>query len=141
MRYVLDSSVALKAVLAEVDSWKAIRLLDEYARQLHELISPDVFIPEVANGLISAERQGRLKPGEAAVLINDILLNRPGIIPCSTVLVRGMEIALLNRQAVYDCLYVALAEQQKCEFLTADEMMAKKLRPSFPFIVTLSSLP
>jgi predicted nucleic acid-binding protein len=141
MKYVLDSSVALKAVLPEVDSWKAIRLLDEYRRQLHDLIAPDVFIPEVANGLVSAERQGRVKPGESGLLVNDLLLNQPAIIPCNVVLVRGMEIALLNKQAVYDCLYVALAEQEKCEFLTADDAMAKKLRAFFPFIVSLSALP
>jgi hypothetical protein len=43
MKYVLDSSVALKFVLPEVDSGKAIRLRDDYRKSIHELISPDIW--------------------------------------------------------------------------------------------------
>ena len=34
-----------------------------------------------------------------------------------------MEISLSTRQAVYDCVYVALAEDQDCEMLTADDQL------------------
>src|SRR4029077_1837972 len=60
MKYVLDSSVALKFVLPEVDSGKAIRLRDDYRKSIHNLISPDIFTSEVANGLVSAERSARI---------------------------------------------------------------------------------
>jgi hypothetical protein len=43
MKYVLDSSVALKFVLPEVDSGKAVRLRDDYRKSIHDLISPDIF--------------------------------------------------------------------------------------------------
>jgi predicted nucleic acid-binding protein len=65
MRYVLDSSVALKWVLPEADSANAIRLRDEYKSGVHELLAPDIFTPEVANGLASAERQSRIKAGRS----------------------------------------------------------------------------
>jgi predicted nucleic acid-binding protein len=42
---------------------------------------------------------------------------------------------------VYDCLYVALAEREGCEFLTADDRLLKKLCIQFPFIVSLASIP
>jgi predicted nucleic acid-binding protein len=45
------------------------------------------------------------------------------------------------RHSVYDCLYVALAEREKCELVTADDKLIKNLTPQFPFIVPLSSLP
>lgn len=38
MKYVLDSSVALKWVLAEADSARAIRLRDEYLNGVHSLL-------------------------------------------------------------------------------------------------------
>jgi predicted nucleic acid-binding protein len=57
MNYILDSRVALKWVLSEADSAKAIRLRDEYAAGAHELLAPDLFPPEIANGLASAERR------------------------------------------------------------------------------------
>lgn len=57
MKYVLDSAVALQWVLAEADSGRAIRLRNEYSNGLHELVAPNIFPSEVANGLASAERQ------------------------------------------------------------------------------------
>jgi hypothetical protein len=56
MKCVLDSSVVLKWVLAEADSGKAIRLRDEYSNGVHQLLAPDIFPSEIANGLSSAER-------------------------------------------------------------------------------------
>jgi hypothetical protein len=43
MKYVLDSSVALKWVLPEANSGKAIRLRDDYSNGLHEL-PPFLFV-------------------------------------------------------------------------------------------------
>ncbi len=40
MKYVLDSSVALKWVLPELDSAKAIALRDDYRNQVHDLLRP-----------------------------------------------------------------------------------------------------
>ena len=112
MKYVLDSSVALKWVLPEADSGKAIRLRDEYKNAIHELIAPDIFTPEIANGLASAERQGRIKAGEAASLLLDIVRQTPVIHSSSQLLIRAIEVAVSTRQAVYDCIYLALAEAE-----------------------------
>ena len=43
MKYVLDSNVALKWVLPEADSDKAIKIRDEFGQGIHQLLSPDVF--------------------------------------------------------------------------------------------------
>ncbi len=58
MKYVLDSSVALKWVLPEPDSGRALLLRDEYNASIHDLIAPDIFIPEIANGLAVRARCG-----------------------------------------------------------------------------------
>lgn len=42
---------------------------------------------------------------------------------------------------VYDCIYVALAEREGCDLVTADDRMFKNLQPRFPFILSLASLP
>ena len=49
MKYVLDSSVAVKWVLPEKDSDKAIRLRDDYRQGPHQLTAPDRFTLEVMN--------------------------------------------------------------------------------------------
>lgn len=141
MKYVLDSSVALKWVLPEADSGRAIRLRDEYRNGLHELLAPDIFPPEIANALASAERQKRIRIGESYIYLNDVLSAAPAQRPSAPLLARAMEIAIASKRAVYDCIYLALAETEACELVTADDQFARGLRPSFPFIVSLVALP
>jgi predicted nucleic acid-binding protein len=141
MRYVLDSSVALKWVLPEADSAKAIRLRDEYKNGIHELLAPDIFTSEIANALATAERQGRIKKGESAVFLHDILRAAPMLRPTAPLLLRAMAVSIATRRAVYDCVYLALAEAERCELVTADDQFARGLRTSYPFIVSLVALP
>jgi predicted nucleic acid-binding protein len=56
-------------------------------------------------------------------------------------LLRAFDIASLARLGVYDCLYVALAEPESCELLTADDRLVRALQPRYPFIVSLAALP
>ncbi len=65
MIYVLDSSVALKWVLPESDSPKALQLCDDFRTGAHTLLAPDIFPVEVGHALTRAERQGRLTPPAA----------------------------------------------------------------------------
>lgn len=44
MKYVLDASVALKWVLPEANSDKALALRDAFDRQVDELIAPHFFL-------------------------------------------------------------------------------------------------
>jgi len=45
------------------------------------------------------------------------------------------------RVGIYDCLYVALAEREGCELITADSKLVISLGVAFPFIIPLSALP
>ncbi|MBI2803743.1 MAG: type II toxin-antitoxin system VapC family toxin [Planctomycetes bacterium] len=141
MKYVLDSSVALKWVLQEAASGRAIRLLDEYAKSIHDLVAPDIFMCEVANVLAVTERQGRINQGEAAIFFLDITRQSPLIHATYPLLPRAMEISIVTRQAVYDCVYVALAELEQCELVTADDLLVRNLRATFPFLIRLADLP
>lgn len=120
---------------------KAIRLRDEYKNGIHALLAPDIFLPEIANGLALAERQGRIKTGESAILLHDIVRAAPVLHPTSPLLLRAMALAIGTRRAVYDCVYLALAETERCELVTADDQFARGLRASFSFIVSLVAMP
>ena len=54
---------------------------------------------------------------------------------------RAIAISSSMRVGVYDCLYVALAEREQCQFVTADDRLVRNLQPRFPFIIPLASLP
>jgi predicted nucleic acid-binding protein len=140
MRYVLDASVAVKWVLPEADSAKALQLLDDFRAGIHELIAPEVFPVEVAHALTRAERQGIIKPPDAVLKLADVMRNRPDLHPYVPLLGRAADISSATRHGVYDCLYVTLAEQEGCELVTADSKLIKNLGTSFPFIVDLAKV-
>lgn len=141
MRYVIDCSVAFKWVVAEADSPKAVRLRDDYRNTVHELLAPDLFPTEIGNALLVAERRGRVKTGEGALFFADVLNTIPVLYPAISLLPRAYAIAYQARASVYDCLYVALAEREGCELLSADDKLVKNLQSAFPFVTSLASLP
>jgi predicted nucleic acid-binding protein len=141
MKYVLDASVALKWVLAEADSPKALSIRDDFRNQRYELLAPDIFAVEVAHALTRAERKGIIKPPQAIRLLTDVLSTPLPLHPYLPLLPRAVAISSAMRCGVYDCLYVALAEREGCEFLTADDKVLKTLGSTFGFIVSLASLP
>jgi predicted nucleic acid-binding protein len=141
MKYILDASVALKWVLPEPLASKALQLRDEYRQQIHELLSPDAFPVEVSHALTRAERRKIIPVGHAAGFLANILQTSPALHPYIPLLSRATDLSSQVRVGVYDCLYIALAEQENCELLTADDKLVKNLQPQFPFIVPLASLP
>jgi predicted nucleic acid-binding protein len=57
MKYIIDSNVALKWVLPEQGTDKAIQLRDDFRSAVHELLAPDIFPVEVLHALTRAERR------------------------------------------------------------------------------------
>jgi predicted nucleic acid-binding protein len=141
MKYVLDASVAVKWVITEADSDKADLLRADFQNGVHELIAPDIFPVEVGHALTRGERQGRVPVGTSDSLLGDVLTTVPHIYPTAPLLIRAVQISSAMKVGVYDCIYIALAEGEKCELITADDKLVKNLQKTFPFIVDLKSLP
>src|SRR6185295_15783966 len=133
MSAVLDSSAALQAVLPEAHTSKAIRLLDEYRQGLHDLLAPDIYPLETLNGLAKAERQNRIPQGSGYALWQTILSDAPTFHPHISLFPRAYTIAAATKVAIYDLLYLTLAERESCEFVTADDRLVKNLQGRFPF--------
>ena len=141
MKYVLDSSVAFKWVVPESDTDRALRLRDTFCDGTDQLIAPDIFPIELAHALTRAERQGRLNLAEAMGLLSDVLLTSPTLEHYLPLLPRAVELSSQTRVGVYDCLYVALAEREGCELITADVRLVNVLQSRCPFIIALPQLP
>lgn len=45
------------------------------------------------------------------------------------------------RVAVFDCLYVALAQREGCDLITADKRLVNALQKDFPFVTDLATMP
>ena len=132
MKYVLDSSVAIKWVLNEPDSAVAMKVRDGFVNLAHELMAPDVFPIEVAHALSRAERKGILSPPQGTSALTGILRTLPDLHDSLLLLPRAFEISSQQRIGVYDCLYLALAEKEKAPLITADARLLKT--PGFPMI-------
>jgi predicted nucleic acid-binding protein len=129
VRYVIDSSVVLKMCLPEEGSEAAERLMDEFSQGLHQLLAPDFFPIEVGHALARAERKRILTQNQGSQCLSEILALLPDLHPSLPLLPRAYEIASNARIGVYDCLYLILAEQEGCDFLTADRKLF-----SFPHV-------
>jgi predicted nucleic acid-binding protein len=141
MRYVVDASVALTAVLPGPLRAKALQLQTDYQNHVHDLLAPDLFIAETANALTKAERQKLIKVGRASFLHGTVMSARPVLHAYVPLVSRAIDISSQTRSAFYDCLYVALAEREGCELVTVDDKLVRNLQPQFPFIIHLSALP
>ncbi len=141
MMRVPDASVALCSVLPRPNSAKALRLLADFRSAVHELIAPSVFPGEVASALTKAERQKLIVVGDARPMLARVMRTPPLMRPYEPLLDRALDISSQTRSGLYDCLYVALAEREACELVTDDQKLIANLKPQFPFIVPLASLP
>jgi len=142
MKYVIDATVGFMWEVPELFSTQAQLLRDDFQNAIHDLLAPDLFPNEIANALIVAERRARILPGQAILFFTDLLITLPTIYPSIPDLsTRALDIASKTAASVYDCLYIALAEQERCELVTADDKLVKMLQSQFPFIKHISTFP
>jgi predicted nucleic acid-binding protein len=103
------------------------------------LLAPDIFPAEVYSALLKAERTKRINVGEARTLYASIAADIPALHPYLPLMPRAGEIASRHRVALYDCLYIALAEREACEVITVDQGILS-LQSQFSFIIALLSV-
>jgi predicted nucleic acid-binding protein len=139
MRYVLDANVGLKMGLPEADSAKAIRLQEDFRNGTHELLAPDFFPVELGHALTRAERRHIIRVGQATALFDNIVDPCPELHASMPLVTRAIELSSQTRASVFDCLYLLLAEEQDCPFVTSDRKILNSF-PNEPRIIELSSL-
>lgn len=142
MRRVIDASSAFKWAVAEIDSDKAELLRDDYRNGVVELLAPDIFPAEIASSLLTAQRRGRIsdyQPPLADILATCPVLHetRP-LLPAVGAILASVTSGA--RVSLYDALYVALAEREGCELVTADDRLVRALQASYPLVISLSTL-
>ena len=123
MKFVLDACIGIKWVLPEDDSAQAIALGQQFKQQIHELIAPDTFPVEVAHAITRAERRGLINQQDGAKQFMELLTTLPEIHQSLPLLPRAYELSSQYRIGVFDCLYIALAEREQCQVVTADQRM------------------
>lgn len=138
---VVDSSVVAKWLLPEADSAKAQQLIMQTAAGGERLIVLDLVFPEVANAIWKRHRQQLIDLSEAKELIDALISSPVSVEPAVSRLVSAFEIAAKYDRAIYDALFVALANQLGLPGITADEPLFNAIHADFPRIVLLRDFP
>lgn len=118
---VVDACVAVKWLVREADTEKAVGLLEDVS---NSFIAPDIFRLEVVNAVLKQNRLGHL----ADNLLDRALLELDGVMPelvvSSDIMPLAISIARRVRHPIYDCLYLSLAEHRDATLITADQKFA-----------------
>jgi predicted nucleic acid-binding protein len=113
----VDANVAIKWVLPEIHSNLALRLRN----RAYQLLVPDFFFPEIGNIFWKRVRKGEMTLQEATRDLT-VMQGLPLTIEQSFPLMSdALFTATRVDQAVYDCVYLALAVKHNCQMVTADE--------------------
>jgi predicted nucleic acid-binding protein len=116
----------------------ALQLRAEYRNGIHELIAPDFFPIETAHAITRAERQRRIPHGGGWGLWQKIMSDCPAMLAWNLLMPRAFDLSSKMCIGIYDCIYIALAEEQRCRVVTADQ----RLLNTFPIrTIPLALLP
>jgi predicted nucleic acid-binding protein len=137
-RAVVDASVAYKWLVWEENSERANRL------QEARLLAPELFDAECTNILWRKARQQMISREDAVAGV--VRLTRMPVIRIShsELLERALTIAFELDHPAYDCLYLAVADQQRIPLVTADRRLLSAAGRHARYadqVVPLSSIP
>ena len=122
---LVDASVALKWFLNEPDAEAA-----EWLSLNHSLVAPQLIVAEIANGLWKAVRKQAFVAEDAIAAIASLLAQFDLLVPLDTLGERALQIAIQLDHPVYDCFYLAAAEREGLELVTADRRFLKAVEGS-----------
>ncbi|MCC6905280.1 MAG: type II toxin-antitoxin system VapC family toxin [Anaerolineae bacterium] len=128
--YVIDPSALIKGFVRETWSENVLELLSRVPDRV-ELHAPEFCLVECTNILwkyVGRQEMSVESAAQAVMNLTDLTLN---LHPASPYLAEALKVGLDRRLAVYDSLYLTLAEQLRMPLITADgpqERSARDLR-------------
>jgi predicted nucleic acid-binding protein len=134
---VVDSTVVVKWFFPEPSRQEALRLLRFYQEKRIRLIAPILLMSEVANVFSKRVRRGLTTAAMARDAYRLLKINAPLLVDDRVVIDEAMTLAMASGQAVYDCLYLALALRRGCDLITADLKFHAAVSTSFPAVLHL----
>ena len=122
---IIDASVAFKWVVEEPGSPEAIEWIGRA-----ELVAPTLVHAEVGNALWKRVRRGEIADdGEIGERLTD-LATYVRTVDETPFVARALRLAVEVGHPIYDCIYLALAEQLDDRLLTADRRFIRAVASS-----------
>jgi len=138
--YVVDVSVIVQRLIRDRYTNNAKALFQRLTAP-DQLYAPEFCSLECANVLWKHVRFHGMPRAEADILLRDLVGLPLALQPVTGLLERSLEIGLAHQLAMYDSLYIALAERLRYPLITADakqEAAARVLGVSLKAITDFS---
>lgn len=121
MRLVVDASVVVPCFVPERYSVSARSWLDAAS----VLLAPEFLTLECANALWKKQRRGEITLGDADEALKQVLSGFIDLRSSATVARSAFRLGTELDHPVYDCAYLALAQSEGAELLTADRELVQ----------------
>jgi predicted nucleic acid-binding protein len=119
---VIDAGVAVKWLIEEDGTPQALAL------RRAKLIAPDLLAAECANIFWKKVQRGELSREEALLAARLLQAVEIELVPTRFLMEAATRIAIELDHPAYDCLYLAVAVDRDCRFVTADQRLLRNLR-------------
>jgi len=132
---VLDASVILKWYLSDKEyEQNALNLLHGYITKELNILSPSLLEYEVVNGLMIAQKRGRIKEEKILTAMEGLLDLEVGLKNISHFYPKVLNCCKVYNQSIYDASYLALAEAEGISLITADEGLYNAIKKDLKWV-------
>lgn len=121
MTLVIDASIAVKWYFEQTES-EAAR---EIAASDDELIAPELIYAELSNAVWKYVQLQVITADDAHNIVPKVLLRIDRFAPLSALALQAFSLAVRLNHPIYDCFYLALAENENATLVTADQKLAR----------------
>ena len=134
-RAVVDASAILKwYLLDEAHGAQALALLQKCTAGELEILAPSLLTYELMNGLVIAGRRARLDQNTISLSFSGFMSLGIRFYDISFFADKMLQYCLLYGRSVYDSSYLALAEQEGVDLITADERLFNSVQKDLPWV-------
>ncbi len=138
-RIVIDSSVAVKWFLNEINSAEALAILKDFQSSYLSLLAPDFIYAELGNVMWQRVQRKMLAPSDARDFVDRISKIKFTVTSTAVLLGDACRLAIAHRRTVYDSLYLAQSLREACELVTADAKLVNAVGATFPNVTLLAN--
>lgn len=121
MIFVVDASVAIKWFVKESLHHESLLLLED----VDSLRAPDFLMVEVSNVAWKKHGRGELRFAQAQAIVDAISCRIPRLQPAIELIAHATDLAFAYSHPIYDCLYLACADDVGGVLITADRELCK----------------
>lgn len=138
---MLDASVALKWFLRDEQYGEiALGLLHRFVAGELQLLAPSLLTYEIINGLVIAQRRGRIAEDKFFAAITGFINLDITLLEIASLHKRLASICQSFNRSAYDASYIVLAEREGIPLVTADDGLYQSVRKKLPWVKWIGDL-